>query len=107
MLPGKRQLKFLLGAELGSLSPGLSGRQRRGGQTLAGGVCGYLPGAGYSPIGSASPGGGPAPVLDKAMPIALEDLRLEKLYVVYPGKERYLLHKRVEALPLTDLPDTW
>jgi hypothetical protein len=39
------------------------------------------------------------------MHIALEDLRLEKLFVVYPGKERYPLHKRVEALPLTDIPD--
>jgi hypothetical protein len=37
------------------------------------------------------------------MYIALEDLRLEKLYVVYPGKERYPLDKRVEALPLADL----
>jgi hypothetical protein len=44
-----------------------------------------------------------APVLDKAMHIALEDLQLENLYVVYPGKECYPLCKRVEALPLTKL----
>jgi uncharacterized protein len=41
-----------------------------------------------------------APTLTRAMHIALEDLRLEKLYVVYPGKERYSMHERVEALPL-------
>jgi predicted AAA+ superfamily ATPase len=45
-----------------------------------------------------------APTLSRAMHVALEDLRLEKLYVVYPGKERYPLHERVEALPLADLP---
>jgi uncharacterized protein len=45
-----------------------------------------------------------APTLTKSMHIALEDLRVEKIYVVYPGKKRYPLHKRVEALPLTDLP---
>ncbi len=44
-----------------------------------------------------------APTLTKAMHIALEDLQLEKLYVVYPGQERYPLHKRVEALPLEQL----
>ena len=47
------------------------------------------------------------PVMDKAMPIVLEDLRLEKLYVVYPGKERYPIHERVEAVPLTDLSGIW
>jgi hypothetical protein len=45
-----------------------------------------------------------APGLTKAMHVALEDLQLEKLYVVYPGKERYPLRERVEALPLADLP---
>ena len=44
-----------------------------------------------------------APTLTQAMHIALEDLQLEKLYVVYPGQERYPLHKRVEALPLEQL----
>jgi hypothetical protein len=39
--------------------------------------------------------------------IALEDLRLEKLYVVYPGKERYFILERVEAMPLTDLSGIW
>jgi hypothetical protein len=48
-----------------------------------------------------------APSLTRSSRIALEDLRLEKLHVVYPGKERYVMHPRVEALPLIALPDLW
>jgi uncharacterized protein len=44
-----------------------------------------------------------APTLSRAMHVALEDLRLEKLCVVYPGRERYPLHVRVEALPLAEV----
>jgi hypothetical protein len=36
--------------------------------------------------------------------VALEDLQLKKIYVIYPGKERYALHPQVEALPLTVVP---
>ncbi len=46
-----------------------------------------------------------APSVTKSSRIALEDLRLEKLYFVYPGKERYIMHPGMEALPLTALPD--
>ena len=46
-----------------------------------------------------------APSVTKSSRIALEDLRLEKLYFVYPGKERYIMHPSMEALPLTALPD--
>jgi uncharacterized protein len=45
-----------------------------------------------------------APTLTRAMHIALEDLKLEKIFVVYPGKDHYPLHPRVEAWPLIDLP---
>jgi hypothetical protein len=41
-----------------------------------------------------------APSMTKSMHIALHDLSLNGLFVVYPGKERYRLHKKVEALPL-------
>lgn len=41
-----------------------------------------------------------APRLSKSMAVALEDLRLERLIVVYPGKAGYALGKRVEVLPL-------
>lgn len=45
-----------------------------------------------------------APAVTKSMHIAMADLELEALYVVYPGPKRYALAKRIEALPLIDLP---
>jgi predicted AAA+ superfamily ATPase len=44
-----------------------------------------------------------APGMTKSMHMALEDLQLERLWCVYPGKERYVIHKRAEALPLSNL----
>jgi uncharacterized protein len=41
-----------------------------------------------------------APTLTPSMRIALSDLRLDALYVVYAGKRRYKLAERVEAVPL-------
>ena len=38
------------------------------------------------------------------VPLEDEDLQLKKVYVIYPGKERYALHSQVEALPLTVVP---
>ncbi|HEX7668588.1 MAG TPA: DUF4143 domain-containing protein [Polyangiaceae bacterium] len=46
-----------------------------------------------------------APHLTKSMHVALEDLGLEKLWVVYPGERAYSLHPRVEALPLSMLAE--
>jgi uncharacterized protein len=43
-----------------------------------------------------------APVLTPSMRIALADLRLDELVVVYPGTRRYRLEKRVEVVPLAD-----
>ena len=36
--------------------------------------------------------------------VALEDLQLKKIHLIYPGEERYALHSQVEALPLTVVP---
>jgi uncharacterized protein len=44
-----------------------------------------------------------APKLTTSMRIALEDLQLDALYVVYPGPHRYALGPRVEAVPLAAL----
>ena len=44
-----------------------------------------------------------APRLTPSMRIAMEDLSLERLAVLYPGDTRYALERRVEAVPLTDL----
>jgi len=37
------------------------------------------------------------------MRIAQVDLKLDELYVVYPGEKRYTLAKHVEAVPLSQL----
>ena len=44
-----------------------------------------------------------APTMTRSMHIALEDLQLDKLYVIYPGKDRYPMHARVEAYPLMEM----
>jgi predicted AAA+ superfamily ATPase len=46
-----------------------------------------------------------APSLTRSIHVALEDLGLHAAFIVYPGKERYRLHEKVEALPLIHLPD--
>lgn len=43
-----------------------------------------------------------APGLTQSMRIAQADLKLDALYVVYPGDRRYSLAERVEAVPLAD-----
>ncbi len=44
-----------------------------------------------------------APTLTPSMRIALNDLRLDKLHVVYPGEKRYALADTVDVVPLVDL----
>jgi predicted AAA+ superfamily ATPase len=44
-----------------------------------------------------------APKLTPSMRIALADLRLERISVVFPGRVRYSLADRVNAVPLEDL----
>lgn len=44
-----------------------------------------------------------APRLTPSMQTALNDLRLDALYVVYPGERRYRLGDRVEVVPLAAL----
>lgn len=46
-----------------------------------------------------------APTLTPSMRIALEDLKLDHLGVLYPGERRYTLGERVTALPLVTLAD--
>ena len=41
-----------------------------------------------------------APVLTPSMRIALADLKLDELRVVYPGDTRYALGNKVEVVPL-------
>lgn len=48
-----------------------------------------------------------APRLTRSMKAALEDLSLERLWVVYPGKTAYRLAEKVQVLPLADIGDAW
>ncbi len=41
-----------------------------------------------------------APTLKRSMHVALEDLRLDRLWIVYPGSRSYDLHERVSVIPL-------
>ena len=43
-----------------------------------------------------------APEITKSMRIALEDLKLDQLLVVYPGNRTYQLDKSVHVLPLSE-----
>jgi hypothetical protein len=45
-----------------------------------------------------------APRLTPSMRIALEDLALDRLVILYPGERRYLLAEQVEAVPFRDFP---
>jgi hypothetical protein len=44
-----------------------------------------------------------APTLTASMRVALADLKLDELLVVYPGERRYRLAARVEVVPLAEL----
>jgi predicted AAA+ superfamily ATPase len=44
-----------------------------------------------------------APVMTPSMHRALADLKLDTLYAVYPGSQRYRMAERVEAVPLAEL----
>lgn len=44
-----------------------------------------------------------APEITKSMRIALKVLKLEKLWVVYPGPIRYKLDDKIDFLPLTQI----
>jgi len=48
-----------------------------------------------------------APRKTKSMEIALKDLKLSHLWVIYPGKKSYKLEKNISVIPLEDIHDTW
>lgn len=47
-----------------------------------------------------------APTLTPSMRIALEDLQLEQLVVLYPGSTRYTLSKHISVIPLSNVSET-
>ena len=48
-----------------------------------------------------------APRKTKSMEIALRDLALAHLWIVYPGKKYYKLGKKLSAIPLSEIKDVW
>jgi hypothetical protein len=48
-----------------------------------------------------------APSMTKSIQSALNDLKLEKMWVVYPGDKRYFIDEKVEVLPFNEIPDRW
>jgi hypothetical protein len=50
---------------------------------------------------------GDAPTMTKSMHTALHDLRLERLFVVHPGEDCYVMHERIEAVSLAQLRARW
>ena len=48
---------------------------------------------------------GDAPGTTHSMRVALDDLALEHLWVVYPGAEAYPLDERISVLPAADIPE--
>ena len=46
-----------------------------------------------------------APGVTRSMKVALEDLSLEHLWVVYPGQESYRLDERITAIAIQELPE--
>lgn len=47
------------------------------------------------------------PAITKSMRIAMEDLRLDSLWVVHRGDERFPLGNRIEAVPLSGLSEAF
>jgi hypothetical protein len=46
-----------------------------------------------------------APALTPSMRIAMTDLKLDALLVLYPGPKRYALADRIEVLPATAIAE--
>ena len=46
---------------------------------------------------------GDAPGVTKSTRITLEDLPLERPYVVYPGDQAYLLDAKISVVPLSEI----
>lgn len=46
-----------------------------------------------------------APATTRSMAVAMRDLRLDQLLVVYPGTKPYVMAPKIEAVPLAELPE--
>ncbi|MBI5219628.1 MAG: ATP-binding protein [Bacteroidia bacterium] len=48
-----------------------------------------------------------APSITRSLKIASEDLNLEHVWIVYPGKEKYKLNEKITVLPIAEIPGKW
>ncbi|MBW1892620.1 MAG: ATP-binding protein [Deltaproteobacteria bacterium] len=48
-----------------------------------------------------------APRLTKSMQIAVSDLDIEHVWVIYPGNKKYKLAENLTVFPLKNVPDAW
>jgi predicted AAA+ superfamily ATPase len=48
-----------------------------------------------------------APRMTRSMKAAVEDLELERLWVVYPGKAAYRLTEKIQVLPRAEIGEVW
>lgn len=46
---------------------------------------------------------GDAPRMTRSIHVALQDLALERVWILYPGRRRYSIHENVEVLPLSEI----
>ena len=44
-----------------------------------------------------------APIMTPSMRIALEDLKLERIAVIYPGNRRYSIHRQIDVVPFDEI----
>jgi hypothetical protein len=44
-----------------------------------------------------------APGMTRSLHVALHDLKLDRAFIVYPGKRRYRVHPKVEVIPISEL----
>lgn len=50
---------------------------------------------------------GDAPKMTKSMQSAIHDLKLSHLWVIYPGKDRYVLDNKITVVPLETIRGVW
>jgi uncharacterized protein len=48
-----------------------------------------------------------APKKSLSMQVALEDLGLAHLWVVYPGRSKYRISEKITVLPISAIIDPW
>jgi predicted AAA+ superfamily ATPase len=48
-----------------------------------------------------------APAVTKSMRTAMETLKLDHLWIIYPGQQSYPVYDKISVLPVRDLPAIW